>query len=68
MVSAFLCQFHGSLRLPDDVSVLHPEVETDSTIIMHPVKDGYFTNKDLSEQTARMLKVFEILHPNSARI
>ena len=70
MVSAFLCQFHGLLRLPDDVAVLHPEVEADSTVIMHPWsnKDGYFTNKDLAEQTARMLKVFEILHPNSTAL
>ena len=70
MVSAFLCQCHGLLRLPDDVAVLHPEVEADSTVIMHPGsnKDGYLTNKDLADQTARMLKVFEILHPNSTAL
>lgn len=65
MVSAFLCQCHGLLRLSDDLAELHPETPVDSTVIIHPGvnKDGYFTNDDLAEQTKIMLKIFEVLHP-----
>lgn len=65
MVSAFLCQCHGLLRLPKETAELHPEIPADSTIIMHPGtnKDGYFTNEHLGHQTKTMLKIFEVLHP-----
>ena len=65
MVSAFLCQCHGLLRLPEELTELHPEIPTDSTVIMHPGanKDGYFTNEDLASQTRTMLIVFDVLHP-----
>ena len=65
MVSAFLCQCHGLLRLSKEQSSLHPEVESDSTVIMYPGanKDGYFTNEHLAQQTKKMLKIFGILHP-----
>lgn len=65
MVSAFLCQCHGLLRLPSDLAELNPEISPDSTVIIHPGvnKDGYFTNDDLAEQTKKMLKIFGVLHP-----
>ena len=65
MVSAFLCQCHGLLRLPRDLAELNPEIPPDSTVIIHPGvnKDGYFTNDDLADQTKKMLKIFEVLHP-----
>ena len=61
---SFLCQFHGLLRLSKEQSSLHPEVESDSTVIMYPVanNDGYFTNDYLAQQTKKMLKIFGILH------
>lgn len=66
MVSAFLCQCHGLLRLPSDIAERYPGVPSDSTVIMYPGanRDGYFTNDHLSQQTALMLKIFEILHPD----
>lgn len=65
MVSAFLCQCHGLLRLPQQQSRISPEVESDSTVIMYPGanRDGYFTNEHLAQQTKKMLRIFEILHP-----
>ena len=65
MVSAFLCQCHGLLRLPGDLAEMNPQISPDSTVIIHPGvnKDGYFTNDDLAEQTKKMLTIFEVLHP-----
>ena len=65
MVSAFLCQCHGLLRLSKEQCSLYPEVESDSTVILYPGanKDGCFTNEHLAQQTKKMLKIFGILHP-----
>jgi hypothetical protein len=70
MVSAFLCQCHGLLRLPPASAQLHPDCPTDSTVIMYPGanKDGYFTNQYLAEQTKIMLKIFDILHPGCSAL
>jgi hypothetical protein len=66
MVSGFLCQCHGLLRLPSDIAELDPALPRDSTVIMYPGanRDGYFTNEQLAQQTKNMLKIFQILHPD----
>ena len=65
MVSAFLCPCHGVLRFSPEVASEYPDINPDSTCIIHPGanKDGYFTCEDLARQTKEMLKVFDILHP-----
>ena len=70
MVSAFLCQCHGMLRLPNETAEIYPDLESDSTVIMYPGtnKDGYFTNVHLAQQTSKMLKIFEILHPGCSAL
>ena len=65
MVSAFLCQCHGLMRIRSDCPE-HPEgTPPDSTVIMHPGnnKDGFFKTEDLVRQILLMLKIFEVLHP-----
>lgn len=66
MVSGFLCQCHGLLRLPNAIAELNPDAPRDSTVIMYPGanRDGYFTNEQLAQQTKTMLKIFDILHPD----
>ena len=53
------------LRLPKESEHLYPVVASDSTVIMYPGvnKDGYFTNEQLADQTKKMLRIFDILHP-----
>ena len=65
MVSAFLCQCHGLLRLSESAVGESPSLPSDSTVIMYPGvnRDGYFTNDHLARQTKAMLRIFEILHP-----
>lgn len=65
MVSGFLCPCHGLLRLTDDHVFSELECDRDSTVIINPGvnKDGYFTNEDLADQTNRMMRIFDILHP-----
>ena len=69
MVSAFLCECHGLLRLSDEQRAQHPEVQYyDSTEIIKPGcnSEGYWTNADLVKQTKeKALPIFMILHPNS---
>ena len=66
MVSGFLCQCHGLLRLSSEIAEHDPQISPDSTVIMYPGanRDGYFTNEQLAIQTKEMLKIFEILHPD----
>lgn len=65
MVSGFLCPCHGLLRLTDDQVFSELDNDRDSTVIINPGvnKDGYFTNEDLADQTNRMMRIFDILHP-----
>jgi hypothetical protein len=67
MVSAFLCECHGLLRLSDEQSSHHSEACGDSTQIIRPGtnSEGYWTNSDLVRQTKNAMTIFKILHPNS---
>ena len=68
MVSAFLCECHGLLRLSDELCLQFPDAPVDSTEIIRPGcnGDGYWTNEDLVKQTKlKALPIFKILHPHS---
>lgn len=67
MVSAFLCECHGILRLSDEQSSQHPGIEKDSTEIIKPGSnaEGYWTNADLVKQCKqKAMPIFKVLHPN----
>jgi len=67
MVSAFLFECHGLLRLPEEQIAQHPGVAPDATEIIRPGanSDGYWTNADLVKQTKeKALPLFQVLHPN----
>jgi hypothetical protein len=66
MVSDFLCECHGPLRLSSEQQTLYPDVPKESRILLHPGKnaDGYWTNANLVEQVReRAIPIFRILHP-----
>lgn len=68
MVSAFLCECHGLLRLSPEQKLLHPDLEPDSTEIIKPGSggDGFWTNADLVKQTkAKAIPIFKALHPEN---
>lgn len=67
MVSAFLCECHGLLRLPEEQMTHDSEACRDSTHIIRPGanSEGYWTNSDLVRQTKNAMTIFKILHPNS---
>ena len=67
MVSDFLCECHGPLRLSEEQQTLHPDIPKESRIMLHPGKnaEGYWTNAKLVEQVRdRAIPIFQILHPN----
>lgn len=66
MVSAFLCECHGLLRLSDEQKRAFPDTDSDSTQIIRPGanSEGYWTNADLVSQTKKAMWIFKILHPN----
>lgn len=67
MVSAFLCECHGLLKLNEDLQRQFPDVEKDSTVYLKPGvnSEGYWKNADLVEQVEKMaMPIFKILHPN----
>ena len=67
MVSAFLCECHGILKLSKELQALHPEVPADSTVLLKPGTnaEGYWKNSDLVTQVKeKALPIFKILHPN----
>ena len=68
MVSAFLCECHGLLRLSPEQKLLYPDLEPDSTEIIKPGSggDGFWTNADLVKQTKlKAIPIFRALHPES---
>ena len=67
MVSAFLCECHGILRLTDDLKSQHPEIPDDSTVFLKPGAngDGYWKNCDLIAQVKdKAIPIFKLLHPD----
>jgi hypothetical protein len=68
MVSVFLCERHGLLRLSDEQKLQYPEYsqeESDATKTIRPGSkgEGYWTNAVLVEQTKKAMAIFKILHP-----
>jgi hypothetical protein len=67
MVSAFVCECHGLLRLPSELQQAFPDVAYDSTVLIKPGanSDGYWKNSDLVRQVSeKAIPIFRILHPN----
>ena len=68
MVSEFLCECHGRLRLTKEQQILYPEIPSKAGVIIKPGKeaDGYWDNEDLVVQTkTRVIPIFKVLHPGS---
>jgi hypothetical protein len=66
MVSGFLCECHGRLKLTSDLQILHPNLPVDAQVLIRPGAgaDGYWTNADLVNQLKeRALPIFKALHP-----
>jgi hypothetical protein len=67
MVSAFLCECHGLLELPPQLSTLHPDIPRESFVVINPGKngDGYWRNSDIVNQIQQLvMPIFKILHPD----
>ena len=67
MVSEFLCECHGRMRLSDGQRLQYPDVPAEATMIIKPGKnaDGYWDCEDLVMQTKdRAIPIFKILHPD----
>jgi hypothetical protein len=65
MVSAFLCECHGILRLDDELRTQHPDIAADSTVFLKPGVncEGYWKNSDLIEQVKeKAIPIFNLLH------
>lgn len=67
MVSEFLCECHGRLRLNDDQKRQFPDFPTEATVLIKPGSggDGYWDNDDLTKQIQeKVMPIFKVLHPN----
>ena len=67
MVSEFMCECHGPLKLTAELQTMHPNEPCESLEIIAPGKnaDGYWTNKDLVNQIrTKAIPIFKLLHPN----
>ena len=66
MVSEFLCECHGRMKLDKDQQKEHPHVPEAVAMVIKPGKnhDGYWDCEDLVTQTRdRAIPIFKILHP-----
>ena len=66
MVSAFLFECHGLLRLNDEQKILHPDVSADATVIIKPGMnaEGYWKNSVIETACRKAFPIFRILHPD----
>ena len=67
MVSEFLCECHGRLKLTADMASRHPDLPKEATVIIFPGKnaDGYWNNSDLVKRTTiKVMPLFKVLHPD----
>jgi hypothetical protein len=67
MVSEFLCECHGPMKLSDAQRAVYPEQPYETVQLIQPGKngDGYWKNVDLVQQVElRAIPIFKILHPN----
>ena len=67
MVSAFLCECHGLLKIPDNSPALiglNGYPFRDSTSIIEPGGDNWWTAEDMIEQVnSKAVPIFNALHP-----
>lgn len=66
MVSEFLCECHGPMKLNDSQRAQHPEIPFETCTIIIPGKqqDGYWTTANLIEQVrTKAMPIFNIIHP-----
>ena len=66
MVSEFLCECHGPMKLNEAQRVQHPEIPFETCTIILPGRqqDGYWTTANLIEQVGtKAMPIFKILHP-----
>lgn len=64
MVSEFLCECHGRMLLKYQQKVQYPDVPTETTVILQPSKDNYWTNVLLIEQPKScLIPIFKVLLP-----
>ena len=67
MVSPFLCECHGILKLNKEQKKQSSQVPADSTVIIKPGSnaEGYWKNANLVKQLVdKAFPIFKILHPN----
>ena len=67
MVSAFLCECHGVLRLTEELQAQFRDIPADSTVFLKPGanNEGYWKNSDLIDQVrGKAIPIFRVLHPN----
>jgi hypothetical protein len=68
MVSDFLCECHGPMKLSQEQREQHSDLAFETRTIIVPGKgqDGYWTAANLIEQVKKKaLPIFKVLHPNS---
>ena len=66
MVSEFLCECHGPLKLSEHQMKDHTGISFETCAIIMPGKqqDGYWTTSDLIHQVkTKLMPIFKILHP-----
>ena len=65
MVSEFLCECHGRLKLNAEQIAAYPTVPSEATVTIVPGKGNYWDNDALVRQTKdRVIPIFKILHPS----
>ena len=71
MVSDFLLETDGRLKLNENEILLYPEVPVEARKFLNPGKneEGWWTAKHLLEQVKNIaIPIFEIVHPNAIAI
>ena len=71
MVSDFLCECHGPLRLSPEPQSLHPNFPKEARILLLPGKnaEGYWNSAKLVEQVrTRVVPIFRMLHQDCYRL
>ena len=66
MVSEFLCECHGPMKLNEAQRAQHLEIPSETCTIILPGKqlDGYWTTANLIDQVrTKAMPIFQILHP-----
>lgn len=68
MVSEFLCECHGPMKLDDSLHRAHPDIPSATCTIILPGKqqDGYWTTAHLIDQIKnKAMPIFKVLHPEA---